>query len=447
MNYLLAKSTVCALGQVLEKGDSLFYKDEDIPQYILDFFESNGFHCEKRENRPSVYQNHFGRLKEDTWISKEELLGLDLFRKKYYIDNYNFGYILSIANSDSVFFYGEELDTDILNYLSKINNKVQYIPFTEKPPKDGIFIIKKYEDSFELNEGAEILHYTNDIRHTTRIYRRFKLNDFLKERFIVDTVHAGNSPFNKNYKTIIVSDARSWFIPLYMYKENGTKIIYDRTDDWTALNNRNKSSENELFNLADLITCSSRSLYESLPDFAKKKAKIIYNGTKVREYTPVEKFSKKTAVYAGCSPLKIDFNVLKKLANKNPDWNINIYGVGNIKYQEMPSNVSFFAFVDEDTLFRILCKSHIGLIPFLGNPWDKGMLPLKLFNYANAHIPTVFWNSENCKDFPEIAIEASSWDLDTYLNTEMDYDSVLASCDWEKRLDEWFSYAKQLLPD
>src|SRR5574344_1441066 len=85
-------------------------------------------------------------------------------------------------------------------------------------------------------------------------------------------------------------------------------------------------------------------------------------------------------------------------------------------------------------LYITLFRCSIGLIPFKESNGTEGMLPLKLFDYANAHIPVVYQNCINIKDYKIVYDAKKIPSLDYVLKNcpkESDYEEIIKESDWD----------------
>lgn len=440
MIYLLNKATICALGSCLKKDDTLVYKEE-VPSYIKEFFEKEGIKVE--ECNTNNFTTLFPFYEPENWFTEEEFKNMNFWVKKYIITSQNFEDVISKIKSKDEIYYSEAFDENTVNYLNSLQNKVVHTPITERFPYDVIFYHTNRVSSNknEITDNSTVLHYLGANQDGTKIYRRFKLNDYLKQKYEIDTIYRTLSVLTKTYKTYIISDGRCPPYLLQKAVKDNAKIFYDRTDNWGALSDEIKEQENELIKKATHIFCSSQYLYDTLPEEYKEKAEIVLNGCDVKEEFTIEKFSKKTAVYIGKGTQKIDFDLIEKLLKENPDWEIRFYGIFSAFIPEKIkkySNFNYFGTIDEDSLHIILNKCHIGLIPFVDTDWTKGMLPLKAFHYMNANLPIAYTNCDELTKYPKVIFNLNDFSLDKILEKMIDksiFKEYLKDCNWEKKFD------------
>jgi len=300
----------------------------------------------------------------------------------------------------------------------------------------------------ELNDNAEILHilgihpYSNENKTYTP-YRKFKLNQYLKEKYIVDTIYDSIDKntilFNKKYKYIIVSCPYSR-LALKIKELTGAKLIYDRTDNWSDLSEQFYASETALINNAEVAFCSSDYLYNNVPSGCdlenwQKKCTLLYTTCSKKYDIPnVEKYDTPTAVYAGVGIKKVNWTMLAVLAEQNPNWNFKFYvrdDHQDINILKDISNVEILPLLSEDALHNELSKCHIGLVYYKQSAYTDGMLPLKVYDYFNARIPTVFYGCSQLRKFSDCCFEDDgSINLDDILEKQIDisvYDKYLDS--------------------
>lgn len=316
-------------------------------------------------------------------------------------------------------------------------------------------IEKRYYSEFDFScDYGKILQYiASQFDEGNTSYRRLKINKYFKDNgWNPDTIFSNTDNetylkmlFDKKYDYIYISHPSSSAILCAKSRLDGSVLIYDRTDNWSSMSENQAFEEKRFYIEAKYLFTSAKYLYDSIPENERKKAKFVPNGTTLRPYRKVEKYKRKTAVYAGRQPMKIDFDRFIKLAKENPDWDIKLYGLINLNYwfdklynrDFLPKNFYFVDRVSEDELHDILLKSHVGLIFFKDIEWVEGMLPLKVFNYCNAHIPTAYQNCPEIVDYP-MCFDINKYTLDEILEkspNDEEYEIINQQSDWNKKFD------------
>lgn len=297
--------------------------------------------------------------------------------------------------------------------------------------------MKKSLSTYKDGTIAQFMRlYGYDSVHSN--YRRYKLSAFLNKKYgdeyqgIIDVRKMSVG----HYKYMIISNSVGW----YTIKDNFDYdyLIYDRTDNWGSWSKENQKEEDELISSADIVFNSSRWLYN---DSKKKRTGPTYfipNGCDVKEYIPQEKYEKITGCYAGKTDNKIDWNLVKQIADKYP---LKIFGLIDPQFDH--ENVEWCGFLPEDELQHAMAKCHFGLIPFKPGEWTAAMLPLKLFHYANSHIPTVYKNCPEADAYPEIAYPMTMDYFEILEPSEEDYDKVLKEADWQHKFEEMINIIEE----
>ena len=197
--------------------------------------------------------------------------------------------------------------------------------------------------------------------------------------------------------------------------QRSEKVIYDRSENWSAKNEKGKEAEDIIFKKADIIINSSKKLFDDSVKRSKIGASIYYvpNGSKFFVYKETEKFEKKTAIYIGNSK-KCDYELISKMCIEYPDWNFLVYAnyeEDEIRKYSTIKNLKIEGFKPLNELFDILCKCHVGLmtlnIEYGGKKYLDSQLPSKLFNYINARLPVVYNNIDesNIEEYKEVCFK------------------------------------------
>ena len=309
-----------------------------------------------------------------------------------------------------------------------------YLKYHKDEPHDWNVRFNEFEQFIDMGDKMNDVYilqflklFSSERNLKTSNYRRLKLRKFLAKKYGSRYKSLVNfNDFEKgHYPVLLISTSIGWESVVDNCTYN--LLVYDRTDNWGALSEDNLEEEDKLIKKADIVFNSSKFLFEDSKSKRKmyQQTYFIPNGCTVKEYKPVEKYPNPTAAYIGKSTSKIDWEKIKEVSK---DYKVLLYGDFNQVPDDLGDNVEYKGYLDEYELHNELCKCHVGLIPFVDGDWTRGMLPLKLFNYANAHIPTLYWNCPECDNYPTIA---SSTEV---LNpTDEDFNKVLADADWNAK--------------
>jgi glycosyltransferase involved in cell wall biosynthesis len=113
--------------------------------------------------------------------------------------------------------------------------------------------------------------------------------------------------------------------------------------------------------------------------------------------------------YIGTIDERLDFDLLEKLAEANPQFDFHFAGrvitTLSAKLQKLP-NVRFFGPVKPESLSGIMQHFSAGMVPFVKNDFTKNIYPMKVNEYLAMGIPIVstgFAHFHDLNDYIEIA--------------------------------------------
>lgn len=273
-------------------------------------------------------------------------------------------------------------------------------------------------------------------------YRRYKLFKWLTEKgYEVEWYTHDSSSYKMfaqlekdNSGIVLFSDGRTAMDIKAIKERTGCKVMYDCTDYWTQIRSEDNISivknEREIIDSADIITCSSLPLQKILKNRYSVEAEYIPNGCTVTEYKPQMK--RNSVIILGTSLRKWDTTLLYKLCKENPDVNFDVYG---INANSSIYNLYYYPEITETQIQEVVPYYKAGLILLNNDIFNRGMLPLKLFNYINGRIPTAYHNCSACKDFSDVAFDLDAYSLTEIMNKEISlekYNAILNKHDWNK---------------
>lgn len=330
------------------KAPNIISYSDDTPEYIKDWF---------KEHRPNLALS-------DEIDKKEPIIPFNMRRW---------------PNPD-------ELQDDVLYFYVTINNyrdtkrfigtsRYWKISYTVKFPCS---FIEETKDK-EVNLGVhDIIQYSPAEKWKRKNYRRVKLSKWLDNNY--DYARADESSIGE-CDTLIISRPHNWQFAAENIKHN--QLIFDRSDYWVG---DGVEEETDLIKVADIVINSTDFLYQDSLKY-NKNSYLIYNGSTVREYKKLPKIDK--YVYLGRSGNKIDWEWMNSL-----DLPVDVYG--EIK-TDIPSydNITIKGYKTEEELTEVLSQYKAGLVAFNTRDFNRGMLPIKIFNYLDARIEIM---THNCPE-------------------------------------------------
>lgn len=218
-------------------------------------------------------------------------------------------------------------------------------------------------------------------------------------------------------------------------------------------------SERQLIRNSDMIICTSKQLQEEKKKFHPKtyfisnaadiKHSILATDKTLAEHASMLKFKKPIIGYFGSIEKRIDYELMKEVAEMNKDKTFvfagpvskewvpdhfaalpNVHFIGRIPYAEMPSVVKGF---------------DVAIIPFRKYEDSATVFPMKLFEYLGAGKPVVSTDfNPDLKNFTEDQVSycSNAKTFSVALNEKLNTDNevlqkqriILASQHtWEKR--------------
>ncbi len=166
--------------------------------------------------------------------------------------------------------------------------------------------------------------------------------------------------------------------------------------------------ENAALASADLVLFAGSSLAASRHFAAPSRARLIANGVdpahfrprrypesgwdaeEMKAYLPAQRGPR--LGYAGVIDERFDLELLKRLAQEKPDWQLIMVGpVMKIDFASLPqcSNIHWLGLVPYRLLPRLMGAWDAGLLPFLLNDATLFANPLKVLEYLAAGLPVV----------------------------------------------------------
>jgi glycosyltransferase involved in cell wall biosynthesis len=155
------------------------------------------------------------------------------------------------------------------------------------------------------------------------------------------------------------------------------------------------AAENELFEQADVVVFSAKSLLEmklARMPWLTGSAATIPNGADVSHFPFVPENRQKLVGYAGALDEWFDVDAVALAAEANPQASFVLLGrIEDRKVLRLHSlaNVKLYGEIPYDRLGVYMSEFDIGLIPFLVTPLTLATNPIKLYEYFSCGMPVV----------------------------------------------------------
>ena len=223
---------------------------------------------------------------------------------------------------------------------------------------------------------------------------------------------------------------------LKSYIKNGYKIIYEYIDEINAVLSGTKDIPVNIKQKYEYMLSDTENVFVVVTadklkeDILKKRGnqKLVFacNGVDYEHYQNIDKdykfdeafanilkTNKPIIGYYGAFASWFDYNMVKKLAEKRPEYNIVLIGT---KYDdtleksnlEELENVHFLGTKDYKVLKNYASKFNVCTVPFLINDITKATSPLKIFEYMALGKPIVTTAIDECKKYKSVFIANNS---------------------------------------
>ena len=270
--------------------------------------------------------------------------------------------------------------------------------------------VKTYK---KINENLYLVNLNN------RAIKKLLFNEFKKI----------NKP---KYIQFYSTDSTISLQELRNYIQEGYEIIYEYIDDLTPVLSGTKqlpknikdkyeyimNEENEIF----VVVTADEIQKDVISKRGTKKLVFSCNGVDYEHFNKINeniKYDKKFEEiiaenkpiigYYGALASWFDYDMIKYLAEKRPEYNIVLLG---IKYDDSfdkadlnsKDNIYFLGSKDYEELPNYASKFDVCTIPFLINDITQATSPLKLFEYMALRKPIVTTAMKECKKYKSVVI-------------------------------------------
>ena len=273
------------------------------------------------------------------------------------------------------------------------------------PTKEELGVTAEVEN--DVPEDYEVVQFVGNTAKGLNIYRRQKLNAYLKKHYKVATVYKG-SVDTSNCKFIIISDPRE---ADELIEKAQCPIYYDKTDMWDALVD---GIDEAVLNKATGVFCSSRFIYANTEH---KNKVLLENAANYYQYPFDRVYEKENiAVYVGRAENKVDVEYCDKLRQEHPDFKFVSIGLEIPGFENIPA-------MNWEDMMKYLQKCKVGLVPLKDNAYTAGQFNLKVWDYILNKMPVIVTNDYNYKNIKNVHKEWTTEFVEepiTYWNSVFD---------------------------
>lgn len=203
-----------------------------------------------------------------------------------------------------------------------------------------------------------------------------------------------------------------------------------------------KSSENHIIKNSTLVFTTSKYLKKKCTARTNAPIYLVENGVDFDNFNNYpsgkELFSIKSPRlgYVGGIKKKIDLALLHKLAIEKRNWNFILIGPdynSNFlkKLLRDTKNIHWFKSVNPQEIPRYLKQLDLGLLPYREIEYNKGVFPLKFFEYLSCGLPVVGCGLPSTKSYEKDGV---------YIHTKAHSEDFIDAC--TKALN-WTNFKKE----
>lgn len=239
------------------------------------------------------------------------------------------------------------------------------------------------------------------------------------------------------------TDILSKYIEVKEAINRGDKVLYEYIDEIHEEITHSlpkyylKKHENILKNPKCYVVTTADNLFNDVKKYRKKNFILSTNGVNVEDFikNPNDEIPdriknlkdkyQKIICYYGALATWFDYNLIKKIAKKYPNYAIVLIG---LKYDnsfdkskiESIDNVYYFGKINYYELHKYSENVDLLTIPFLINDITKSTSPVKLFEYMATQVPILTTNLNECRKYNSVVIADDQDDFINKIDSTMD---------------------------
>lgn len=196
----------------------------------------------------------------------------------------------------------------------------------------------------------------------------------------------------------------------------------------------------------DLVSCVSAEVAVEVEEGARAVA-IVPNGCDYDHFAsaPAPPDTEPRLVMMGGLGWRIDTALLAEVVRRRPSWTLDL--VGPVERSDLPTgaNVVLRGHVDFDELPAVVGRSHVGLIPYNDDEFNRASFPLKAFEYLAAGRPVVSTPIDPLRSRePHVRVTKGSDAFIAGIDEALATGPDLASCRAVGRANSWERRAAEL---
>jgi glycosyltransferase involved in cell wall biosynthesis len=250
----------------------------------------------------------------------------------------------------------------------------------------------------------------------------------LVELSLSDLRHAGVQaalePLFEVHPALVLTQVpvRDWLPIVEMANRRGAATIYDCIDRWDSELGRGwyqRSAEQAMVEACAEHTASAPDLVEHVERLSGLVTHLLPNAYNARVFDSAESRDRpgdlpesgRVALYVGALWYRMDWSMVRRAAERNPDTCFVFIGDHRREGRGLPDNCAFLGLKAQGELPPYLAHADVAFLPWRVDPVTQSTSPLKVYEFVAMGLPVVAPDLEPLRSVPGVAACTSEADF------------------------------------
>lgn len=275
----------------------------------------------------------------------------------------------------------------------------------------------------------------------------FNFNNIALNKILMEELNKLNT---KKYIQLYSTDWKLSVQDIKDYMDNGFGFIYEYIDDISPVLSGTKEIPKNIIEKYDYVMSNKNTFVVVTADLLKAdvvgkrgEEKLVFSSNGVdcnhfrnintdftfdKDFEGILQEKKPIIGYYGALASWFDYEMIKYLAKKRPEYNIVLLG---IEYDESYKsanlskfgNIYFLGSKDYSVLKNYANKFNICTIPFVINDITKATSPVKLFEYMALRKPIITTEMNECKKYKSVMIAKNKDEFIKLIDSALEFNN------------------------